>query len=69
MVFGATEEEHNLRSTPPPRIERWLLLKIQDYNIRVKYEAGKNNPVDYMSRHPLPGNNKSETYTRNLSTF
>ena len=27
------------------------LLNLQDYNFKLKHEAGKDNPTDYMSRH------------------
>ena len=39
------------RSKPPARIEQWA-LKLQPYNFTVMYRAGKDNPADYMSRHP-----------------
>ncbi len=45
-IFG------NPKSKPPPRIERWM-LKLQDYNKLVKYAPGRDNPADYMSRHPI----------------
>ena len=41
----------------PARIERWL-LRLQQYNMTVIYRSGKENPADYMSRHPT-----SSTYT------
>jgi hypothetical protein len=43
---------NNSRSRPPARIERWG-LRLQTYNFKVKYKAGKDNPADYMSRHPI----------------
>ena len=36
---------------PPVRIERWA-LRLQNYDARVVYRPGKENPADYMSRHP-----------------
>ena len=39
------------KSKPPARIERWA-LKLQPYNFTVMYRSGKDNPADYMSRHP-----------------
>ena len=33
----------------PPRIERWI-LKLQEFNFKVIYEKGMNNPSDYLSR-------------------
>ena len=41
----------NPRSRPPARIERWL-LRLADYNFTVKHLPRKENPSDYMSRHP-----------------
>ena len=44
---------HNPRSRRLARIERWLLrLADADYNFTVKNLPGKENPSDYMSRHP-----------------
>ena len=42
----------NPKSKPPMRIERWL-LRLQDFNFKVIYQAGKDNIADYMSRHPV----------------
>ena len=42
---------NNTTAKPPLRIERWL-LRIQEYHYTVRYEPGKNNPADYLSRHP-----------------
>jgi hypothetical protein len=36
---------------PPLRIERWG-LRLQPYKLTIKYQPGKDNPADYMSRHP-----------------
>lgn len=36
----------------PLRIERWS-LRLQPYELAIKYEPGCNNPADYMSRHPI----------------
>ncbi len=37
----------------PPRIHRHK-LNLQGYNFILKHEPGKDNPTDYMSRHPAP---------------
>ena len=39
----------------PPRIEKWMMM-LQDLDYEVKYEPGKDaqDPLDYLSRHPLP---------------
>ncbi len=42
---------NNPYSKPTARIERWL-LKLQQYQFAVEYRPGKNNPSDFMSRHP-----------------
>ena len=41
----------NPSSKPPARIER-LTLRLQPYQITVKYRRGETNPADYLSRHP-----------------
>lgn len=38
-------------STPSARIERWV-LRLQPYRFKVEFRNGKDNPADYMSRHP-----------------
>ena len=43
---------NNPRSKPPARIERWG-LRLQPYDLRVVYRKGAENPVDYMSWHPI----------------
>ena len=41
----------NVNSKPPARIER-LVLRLQRYSFSVLYKPGKNNPADFLSRHP-----------------
>lgn len=41
------------KKKPPLRIERWC-LRLQPYNLKIQYRPGKDNPSDYMSRHPSP---------------
>ena len=43
---------NNPKSKPPARIERWF-LRLHKYRFRVQYSPGKDNPSDYISRHPL----------------
>ena len=43
---------NNPKAKPPARLERWN-LRLQPYNFTVRYEPGKMNPADYISRHPL----------------
>ena len=40
----------NPTSKPPTRIERWT-LRLQPYQITVKYRRGETNPADCLSRH------------------
>ena len=42
---------NNPHSKPTTRIERWL-LKLQQYEFIMEYKPGKDNPSDFMSRHP-----------------
>ena len=41
----------NMRSKPSARIERWA-MRLQPYDATVLYQAGADNPADYLSRHP-----------------
>ena len=62
---------NNPQSKLPPCIERWL-MKLQDYNITVKYAPGSTNPADYMSRHPVDSSNQShkdEAFTESHVNF
>ena len=34
------------------RLEKWT-LRLQAYNFTIRYEPGRNNPADWMSRHPV----------------
>ena len=52
----------NPSSKPPARIERWN-LRLQQYNFSITYRPGKDNPSDYLSRHPITTNT---TYTSGL---
>ncbi|KAK7094703.1 hypothetical protein V1264_006216 [Littorina saxatilis] len=36
---------------PPARIARWS-LRLQPYDVHMEYRPGKDNPADYLSRHP-----------------
>ena len=38
-------------SKPSARIERWV-LHLQSYTFSVVYKPGKDNPADFLSRHP-----------------
>ena len=42
---------NKLKNNIPARIERWI-LRLQQYNFKVQYQKGSNNPADYLSRSP-----------------
>ena len=48
------------KPNPPLRIARWG-LRLQPYDIKLTYGPGKDNPADFMSRHPT---NKQELTSR-----
>ena len=39
-------------SKPLVKIERWSMY-LQEFDFTVEYRPGKDNPADYMSRHPV----------------
>ena len=48
----------------PPRIEKWI-MEMQDVDYELVYEPGKDeaDPMDYLSRHPLPDTERDNTET------
>lgn len=46
----------------PPRIEKWI-MEMQDVDFELIYEPGRDaaDPMDYLSRHPLPETDKDDT--------
>ena len=46
----------------PPRIEKWV-MEMQDVDFEVIYEPGKDeaDPLEYISRHPLPDTENDDT--------
>ena len=46
----------------PPRIEKWV-MDLKDVNFELIYEPGKDeqDPLDYLSRHPLPDTGSDDT--------
>ena len=48
---------------PPLRIARWA-LRLQQYSASIQYKPGKDNPADYMSRHPAQTSVKSNQEER-----
>lgn len=53
----------------PPRIERWV-MDMQDVEFELVYEPGKDeaDPLDYLSRHPLPitGTDNTEKVVKSI---
>ena len=52
------------KSNLPLRLARWA-LRLQSYDIDLKYRPGHDNPADYMSRHPISPSsfrNQAEDY-------
>lgn len=41
-------------------MDRWK-LRLMPYNCQLQYRPGKDNPDDFMSRHPKPANSINET--------
>ena len=41
----------NINPKPSARIERWV-LRLQPYSFSVVYKPGKDNPAEFLSRHP-----------------
>ena len=56
----------NSNSKPPIRIERWSTY-LQEFNFTVEYRPGKDNPADYMSRHPIRNPENIRLTTRSRS--
>ena len=53
----------------PPRIEKWV-MGMQDVDFELVYEPGKDeaDPMDYLSRHPLPitGTDRTEKIVKSI---
>ena len=58
---------NKVKAKVPPRIEKWI-MEMQDVDYELVYEPGKDeaDPLDYLSRHPLPetGNDETEKIIR-----
>ena len=50
------------KAKKPPRIEKWV-MEMQDVDYELVYEPGKDevDPLDYLSRHPLPETGSDST--------
>ena len=55
----------------PPRIEKWF-RDMQDADFELTYESGKDeaDPLDFLSRHPLPemGEDTTERIIKSITT-
>ena len=59
----------NRHSKPSARIERWV-LRLQPFAFKVIYKPGKENPADYLSRHPTTESiRKQEKMTKQYVHF
>ena len=56
---------NNPRSKLSARLEKWT-LRLQAYNFTIRYEPGRNNPADWMSRHPV---GKSQDTTSQIDEY
>ena len=54
-------------SKPTARLHR-LCLRLQPYKMTLKYAPGKNNPADYLSRHPSQDTVQSDESWLDLQT-
>ena len=58
---------NKVKAKMPPRVEKWV-MEMQDVDYELVYEPGKDeaDPLDYLSRHPLPetGDDNTEKIVR-----
>ena len=52
----------NRNSKTSARTERWV-LRLQSYSSTIKYKSGRENQVDYLSRHPTSASLKQQRMT------
>ena len=52
----------NRNSKTSARIERWV-LRLKPYSFTIKYKPNRENPVDYLSRHPTSTSLKQQKMT------
>ena len=47
--------DNKIKAKVPSRIEKWI-MEMQDVDYELVYEPGKDeaDPLDFLSRHPLP---------------
>lgn len=51
---------------PPLRLERWG-LRLQPYKLQIMYRPGRDNPADYMSRHPRSSVSRADLRSQELA--
>ena len=53
---------NKVKAKVPPRIEKWI-MDMQDVDYELVYESGKDeaDPLDFLSRHPLPEKRHDKT--------
>lgn len=59
---------NNPNCKPTTRLER-LCLRLQPYKVKVVYRPGKDNPADYMSRHPDPNHSNPSHHTSRIDAY
>ena len=58
----------NRNAKASAQVERWI-LRMQLYTFKVIYKPGTDNPVDYLSRHPVETEYKQQTMTEDYVNF
>ena len=56
------------KSKPPARIERWT-LRLQPYQVNMVYQKRRDNPADFMSRHPEKNTLTTSRYQKVAGEF
>ena len=62
---------NNPRHKTSLRLQR-ILVRMMDYDFKVKYQPGKDNISDYTSRHPVPsqrGNDKEDSHSDEVQQY
>ena len=65
VIFNNPRHETSLR------LQR-ILVRMMDYDFKVKYQPGKYNISDYTSRHPVPsqrGNDKEDSNSDEVQQY
>ena len=54
-------------SSPPPHIE-CMVMKVQQFNVKVVHKSGRDTPADYLSRHPDEGGHPPQMMSAKRAT-